>query len=283
MNRERVAIQGYDGCFHHIAAQGYYGPEIEILPCATFREVASRLGSGEADTALMAIENSIAGSILPNYAILQNSNLRVVGEIYLQIVQNLLVLPDVELSDIREVWSHPMALLQCADYLDQHPWRLVETEDTALSAAHIARDGVRHAAAIAGELPASLFGLKVIAPAINTIQSNHTRFVVLRRVDDPLALEPVLNPDFPINKASMFFEIGHRRGSLLAVLNTLQRYNINMTKLQSCPVPSDPWHYQFHLDMEFEDMAEYREAVQDMKALSQSLTVYGEYTKGRQI
>lgn len=283
MNIQRVAIQGYEGCFHHIAAQGYYGHNIEIVPCATFRELATRLTSGDVDTALMAIENSIAGSILPNYAILQNSSLRVVGEIYLQIVQNLLVLPDVELEDIREVWSHPMALLQCADYLDHHPWRMVETEDTALSAAKIAQQGVRHAAAIAGTLPAELFGLKVIAPAINTILNNHTRFVALRRLDDPLASEPAINPEQPINKASLFFQIGHRRGSLLAVLNTLQRYNINMTKLQSCPVPSDPWHYQFHLDMEFDELAEYREAVLDMKALSESLTVYGEYTKGRQI
>ena len=251
----RVAIQGYEGCFHHIAAEGYFGEGIEIVPCATFRELTRRLEEGAAESALMAIENSIAGSILPNYGLLQDRRLRVVGEIYLQIKQNLLMLPDVELSEIREVWSHPMALLQCADYLDDKGWRLVETEDTALSAAQIAREGVRHAAAIAGELPARLFGLKVAAPEINTIRNNHTRFMVLRRSADCREDE---NRD-TINKASMFFQVGHRKGTLANVLNTMERYNINMTKLQSYPVPSDPFRYLFHLDMEFQDVWEYRE------------------------
>lgn len=275
----RVAIQGYEGCFHHIAAEGYFGEGIEIVPCATFRELTRRLEEGAAESALMAIENSIAGSILPNYGLLQNRRLRVVGEIYLQIKQNLLMLPDVELSEIREVWSHPMALLQCADYLDDKGWRLVETEDTALSAAQIAREGVRHAAAIAGELPARLFGLKVAAPEINTIRNNHTRFMVLRRSADCREDE---NRD-TINKASMFFQVGHRKGTLANVLNTMERYNINMTKLQSYPVPSDPFRYLFHLDMEFQDVWEYREAVLHMSAVSDGLTVYGEYTRGRHI
>ncbi len=275
----RVAIQGYEGCFHHIAAEGYFGEGIEIVPCATFRELTRRLEEGAAESALMAIENSIAGSILPNYGLLQDRRLRVVGEIYLQIKQNLLMLPDVELSEIREVWSHPMALLQCADYLDDKGWRLVETEDTALSAAQIAREGVRHAAAIAGELPARLFGLKVAAPEINTIRNNHTRFMVLRRSTDCREDE---NRD-TINKASMFFQVGHRKGTLANVLNTMERYNINMTKLQSYPVPSDPFRYLFHLDMEFQDVWEYREAVLHMSAVSDGLTVYGEYTRGRHI
>ena len=275
----RVAIQGYEGCFHHIAAEGYFGEGIEIVPCATFRELTRRLEEGAAESALMAIENSIAGSILPNYGLLQDRRLRVVGEIYFQIKQNLLMLPDVELSEIREVWSHPMALLQCADYLDDKGWRLVETEDTALSAAQIAREGVRHAAAIAGELPARLFGLKVAAPEINTIRNNHTRFMVLRRSADCREDE---NRD-TINKASMFFQVGHRKGTLANVLNTMERYNINMTKLQSYPVPSDPFRYLFHLDMEFQDVWEYREAVLHMSAVSDGLTVYGEYTRGRHI
>lgn len=274
-----VAIQGYEGCFHHIAAEGYFGREITILPCATFRGVVRALEEGSADTAVMAIENSIAGSILPNYGLLQDRRLRVVGELYLQIKQNLLVLPDVELEEIREVWSHPMALLQCADYLDDKGWRLVETEDTALSARQVAEQQVRHAAAIAGELPARLFGLKVIAPEINTIKNNHTRFMVLRRREDCPEDE---NRD-AINKASMFFQVGHHRGSLVSVLNTMERYNINMTKLQSYPVPSDPFHYLFHLDMEFQDVWEYREAVMHMSAVSDSLTVYGEYTRGQHI
>lgn len=272
----KVAIQGYEGCFHHIAAEGFFGQGIEIVPCSTFRGVVKALEEGSADAAMMAIENSIAGSILSNYGLLQDRRLRVVGELYLQIKQNLLVLPDVELEEIREVWSHPMALLQCADYLDDKPWRLVETEDTALSARQVAEQGARHVAAIAGELPARLFGLKVIAPEINTIKTNYTRFMVLRRSSDCKEDE---NRD-SINKASMYFQVGHHKGSLVSVLNTMERYNINMTKLQSYPIPSDPFHYLFHLDMEFQDVWEYREAVLHMSALSDNLTVYGEYTRG---
>lgn len=275
----KVAIQGYEGCFHHIAAEGVFGTGIRIVPCATFRGVVKALEEGTADAAMMAIENSIAGSILPNYGLLQNRRLRVVGEIYLQIKQNLLALPGVGFDDIREVWSHPMALLQCADFLDEKGWRLVETEDTALSAAQVARGGNRHAAAIAGELPARLFGLEILAPEINTISNNHTRFMVLRRSEDCPEDE---NRD-RINKASMYFKVGHHKGSLVGVLGTMERYNINMTKLQSYPVPSDPFHYLFHLDMEFQDVWEYREAVMHMSSVSEGLTVYGEYTKGMHI
>lgn len=275
-DRLKVAIQGYEGCFHHIAAEGFFGPQIEIVPCATFRGVAQSLESGAADTALMAIENSIAGSILANYGILQNSNLRVIGEVYLQIKQNLLVSPGVDLSEITEVWSHPMALLQCANFLDDKGWRLVETEDTALSARHVAEGKVRHAAAIAGELPARLFGLEIAAPEINTIRNNHTRFMVLRRSEDCQCEVP----NDRINKASLYFQVGHHKGALVSVLNTLERYNINMTKLQSYPVPSDPFHYMFYVDLEFQDVWEYREAVMHMTSVSQGLNVYGEYTKG---
>ncbi len=272
----KVAIQGYEGSFHHIAAEGVFGSGIEIVPCATFRKVTQTLDSGAADAALMAIENSIAGSILPNYGLLQNTRLRVVGEIYLQIKQHLLVLPGVTLDQITEVWSHPMALLQCAEYLDDKGWRLVETEDTALSASHIAQGCVSHAAAIAGELPARLFGLEIIAPEINTIRNNYTRFVVLRRGEDCPEDE---NRD-QINKASLYFEVSHTKGSLVGVLKTMERYNINMTKLQSYPIPSDPFRYLFYLDMEFQNVWEYREAVLHMSSVSERLTVYGEYTKG---
>ena len=272
----KVAIQGYEGCFHHIAAEGFFGQGIEIVPCATFRGVVKALEEGSADAALMAIENSIAGSILPNYGLLQDRRLRVVGELYLQIRQNLLVLPDVELEDIREVWSHPMALLQCADYLDDKPWRLVETEDTALSARQVAEQGARHAAAIAGELPARLFGLKVIAPEINTIKTNYTRFMVLRRSAECKEDE---NRD-AINKASMYFQVGHHKGSLVSVLNTMERYNINMTKLQSSPIPSVPWHYMFHVDMEFDSMDDYNRVIERMRRACLELHVYGVYKKG---
>lgn len=270
----KVAIQGFEGCFHHIAAEEFFGTKsqsVEIVPCGTFRALATTLLEGRSDAAVMAIENSIAGSILPNYNILQNSSLKVVGEIYLQIQQNLLVLPDVELEDIQEVQSHPMALLQCTDYLDDKGWRLIETEDTALSAKHIAEHGLRTSAAVAGYLPAQLYGLKILVPQINTIHNNHTRFLVLTRSDDDS-----LNPP-QINKASLYFTVSHTHGSLNKVLKSMELYEMNMTKLQSYPIPTDPWHYIFHLDMEFSSLEQYRAAIGLMSHHSEEFCVYGEY------
>ncbi|MBQ5894746.1 MAG: chorismate mutase, partial [Rikenellaceae bacterium] len=180
---KKIAIQGYDGCFHQIVAYEYFGRDVQTLPCDTFRQVAQMVRSGEADYGVMAIENSIAGSIIANYSILQDANLQVAGEYYLPIEQNLMVLPDVELEDITEVESHPMALLQCTEYLDTRPWRLIESEDTALSARHVAEKGLRHTAAVASRLAAEMFGLKIIAPAINTVKNNYTRFMILKRYD----------------------------------------------------------------------------------------------------
>src|ERR1700742_444239 len=162
----RVSIQGYEGSFHQVAAREFFGNEVQVITCATFRDVI-RIASNPAESegGVMAIENSIAGSILPNYNLLQKSSLRVVGEIYLQIRQHLLVNPGVQLEDIREVHSHPMALLQCIDFLEKHPeWKLVETEDTALSARHLQQHRNRHTAAIASRLAANLFGLEILAP-----------------------------------------------------------------------------------------------------------------------
>lgn len=273
MDKKSVAIQGYEGSFHEIAAVGYFGPEIETVPCATFRRVARLVEAGEVDYGLIAIENSIAGSILPNYSILQSSGVKVTGEIYLRIRQNLMACEGVRLEDIEEVQSHPMAILQCTDYLDDKGWRLVETEDTALSAKVIAEKGLRNAAAIAGSLAAEKFGLTIIAPDINTIQNNHTRFLVLERSDSGHVVEG-------IDKASMYFKVGHNRGSLLSVLQVIENLDINMSKLQSYPIPEDPWSYLFHVDMEFDSEADYRMAIQVMERVSQQLHVYGEYKKG---
>ena len=169
----KIAIQGYEGCFHQIVAHKFFGTNIETLPCDTFREVARKVKNGEADYGVMAIENSIAGSIIANYGILQDEDVQVSGEVYLPIVQNLMVLPGVTLDQITEVESHPMALLQCVDYLDSHPsWKLVESEDTALSAKRLAEEGNPHKAAIASTLAADLFGLEIIQPEINTIKKN---------------------------------------------------------------------------------------------------------------
>ncbi len=266
----KIAIQGYEGCFHHIAANDYFGRDISIMPQDTFRGVAAAVKRGEADMGMMAIENSIAGSIIANYSILQDAKLQVAGEIYLPIKQNLMVLPDVELEDIREVESHPMALLQCIDYLDSRPWKLVESEDTALSARHIAEKGLRHTAAIASELAAEMFGLKIIAPEINTIKSNYTRFMVLKRHDH--------NIDPHADKASLYFKTDHREGSLLRTLSQLQ--GINLSKLQSYPIPSEPWHYLFHIDLEFGCLNDYIRNLDRLQEAAEEVHVYGVYRSG---
>ena len=268
---QKIAIQGYEGCFHHIAAIEHFGRDIDILPCDTFRAVAAAVKRGEADMGLMAIENSIAGSIIPNYSILQDENLQVAGEVYLPIKQNLMVLPDVELEDIREVESHSMALLQCIDYLDEHPWKLIESEDTALSAKRVAEKGLRHTAAIASELAAEMFGLKIIAPEINTIKSNYTRFMVLKRYDH--------NIDNDANKASLYFKTDHKEGSLLKALSCLD--GINLSKLQSYPIPSEPWHYLFHIDLEFACLDDYILNLNRLQEVTREIHVYGVYKSGK--
>ena len=268
----KIAIQGYKASFHHIAANQYFGSDrIEIMPCDTFRGVAAAVKSGQADMGLMAIENSIAGSIIPNYSILQDENLQVAGEVYLPIRQNLMVLPGVELEDIHEVESHSMALLQCIEFLDQHPWKLVESEDTALSAQHIAHKGLRHTAAIVSELAAEIYGLKIIAPEINTNKSNYTRFMVLKRNDH--------NIDKGANKASLYFKTNHEEGSLLRALSSLR--GVNLSKLQSYPIPSEPWHYLFHIDLEFKCLDDYMSNLDRLQSATEEVHVYGVYRNGK--
>jgi prephenate dehydratase len=274
MNK-RVSIQGYEGSFHQVAAQQFFGKDVEVVTCATFREVVRVAASRkESDGGVMAIENSIAGSILPNYNLLQKSDLRVVGEIYLQIEQHLLVNPGVALADIREVHSHPMALLQCIDYLEKHPgWKLVETEDTALSAKHLHQHRGRHTAAIASGLAAELFGLEILAPSIQTMKNNYTRFLILQREENAMI---VSNP----NKASVNFHTDHSRGSLARVLTKIAEGGINLSKLQSFPIPGSEWEYSFHADMEFEGIGQFQEVIEAMKPITAELRIYGTYKKG---
>ena len=242
----KVSIQGYEGSFHQMAAMKFYGKNITIIPCATFNEVIKVASDpGEATGAVMAIENSIAGSILPNYNLLQRSNLTITGEVYLQINQNLIVNKGVNLQDIKEVHSHPMALQQCFTYLENHNWKLIETEDTALSAKHIHQHKSKHIAAIASKLAAELFDLKIIARNIHTMKNNYTRFLVLQKAQ---MAQPVSNA----NKASINFHTDHSKGSLAKVLTKIAEADINLSKLQSFPIPGSNFKYSFHADLEFE-------------------------------
>lgn len=278
---KKVAIQGYAGSFHHIAAQQYEGEAVEILPCDTFRAVARAVESGAVDYGVMAIENSIAGSILPNYNILQKCNVHIVGEICLQIRQNLMVNRGVKLEDICEVESHQMALLQCAEYLDAHPWRLVESADTALSAAELQKSGSRTTAAVAGELAAELFDLDIIAADIHTNRNNYTRFLILEYCDRTHFAPEVERTD--CNKASLYFKIPDTSGSLYETLGTMANLTINMTKLQSYPIPDQPFHYMFHVDMEFDDISQLRTVVNRMRNRNVEVHIYGVYNKNVEI
>lgn len=273
----KVSIQGYEGSFHQAAARQFFGKEVEVIPCDTFRQVVKIAASKkESDGGVMAIENSIAGSILPNYNLLQSSNLQITGELYLQIEQNLLVNPGVKLQDIREVHSHPMALQQCLDFLDKHGWKLVETEDTALSAKHIHDHRNKHTAAIASKLAAELYNLHILAPAIHTLKNNYTRFLILQRQE---AATEVVNAD----KASVNFHTDHSRGSLAKVLTRIAEGGINLSKLQSFPIPGSDWKYSFHADMEFDSIDQFNQVVDEIKPLTAGLKIYGVYKKGKTV
>ena len=274
----KVSIQGYEGSFHQVAAQQFFGKDIEVITCSTFREVIRVAASKkESDGGVMAIENSIAGSILPNYNLLQKSNLRVAGEIYLQIRQQLLVNPGVKLEDVREVHSHHMALLQCIDFLEKYPhWKLVETEDTALSAKLLHQHRSRHVAAIASKLAADLFTLDILAPNIHTMKNNYTRFLILQREDRALKVE---NAD----KASVNFHTDHSRGSLARVLTKIADGGINLSKLQSFPIPGSEWEYSFHADMEFDNLEQFEQVIESIRPITAELKIYGVYKKGRTV
>jgi prephenate dehydratase len=269
-----IAIQGYEGSFHQVAARHFFGKQVQVIPCDTFREVvqtasdSTRSGGG-----VMAIENSIAGSILANYNLLHKSKLRVIGEVYLQIRQNLMVNPGVSLEDIREVHSHTMALQQCYDFLDKQKWKLVETDDTALSAKHIQQRQSRHIAAIASKLAAELYGLEIVAPNIHTLKQNYTRFLLL---SPEATAETVQDAD----KASVYFHTDNSQGSLAKVLNRIAENGINLSKLQSCPIPGTDFKYGFHVDMEFDSKDQFDEVLKAISPYVEEVKVYGVYKRG---
>lgn len=270
-----VAIQGFEGSFHQIAAETFFGKGVPVVCCGNFRELIKKASDVNTCFAgLMAIENSIAGSLLPNYSLLQNADLVVVGEVYLQIRHHLLVNPGVSVEDIREVHSHPMAILQCIDFLDKHCWKLVETEDTALSAKHVHQHKSIHIASIASSLAADLFSLEKAAKDIQSQKNNYTRFLVLKRKEDASPIEAS-------NKASVNFTTDNSRGSLAKVLVKIAGEGINLTKLQSFPVPGSDWLYSFHADMEFETVEQFNALIKKVIPLTTQLKVYGVYRSGK--
>jgi prephenate dehydratase len=275
VSKNGICIQGYEGSFHQLAARIFFGKNVQIIPCATFRELVkittdANLSAG----AVMAIENSIAGSILPNYNLLQQSNLKVIGEVYLSISQNLLVSPGVQLKDIKEVHSHPMAILQCLDFVEKYNWKLIETDDTALSAKHVHQHKSKHIAAIASKLAAELFNLEVIAPDIQTEKTNITRFLVLNRIEDIVEISGA-------NKASIYFQTNHAKGILSQVLLAIAKQDINLSKLQSMPIPGSDFKYGFYADMEFDSKKQLDKVLKSIASLTNTVKLFGVYKKGK--
>ena len=271
----RVAIQGVPGAFHDIAARHFFGADrVELMPAHTFRQLVEEVESGVADTGLMAIENTIAGSIIGNYRLLTASKLRAVGEVYLRIRQNLMALPGQRVEDLLEVHSHPMAIAQCDEFFAQHPnIRLVEMEDTALSAQRIAQQQLQGVGAIASHLAASMYGLEILGDSIETNKQNFTRFLVLGRMEE---VKPITSSD----KVSLFFSLSHEVGSLHKVLAALAAHGANLTKIQSAPIEGKPWEYFFFVDFVTEEGVNWQTAVEAIRPFTHSLEVLGAYRQG---
>ncbi len=272
----KIAIQGIKGSNHHQVAKDCYGDDIELVECLSFDELVDKLLSKEADQGVMAIENSIAGSIIPNYALVHHNDLHIIGEYYLNIHHNLMVLKGQKISDISEVSSHPMALLQCKEYFRQYPHiKLVEDVDTAETAKRIQEQKLGHVAAIAPNVAAELYSLDIVAKEIQTIKNNATRFIIVQTKKDTL-------PEAEISKASIRFITDHKRGSLAAVLNVMSDCRLNLTKIQSLPVIETPWKYAFFVDVTFNDFADFTKAKSLLNIMAEDFKVLGEYKNVRQ-
>ena len=267
----KVAIQGIKGSFHHQVAQEYYDQNVEIDECLSFEELVDSLLSGKSDQAVMAIENSIAGPIIPNYALIDKNNLHIIGEHYLKIHQNLMALKGQKIENITEVHSHPMAILQCMDFLKKYPKiKLVEDKDTAETARRIQEKQLKGIAAIASTTAAEMYDLEILAPEIQTIKNNMTRFVIIKK-------ENSFVPENEIQRASIKFELDHKRGSLAAVLNVMSDCKLNLTKIQSLPKIEMPWKYSFFVDVTFDKYEDYAKAKSLLVIMAEYFKVLGEY------
>jgi prephenate dehydratase len=269
--KKRVAIQGIKASFHEEAAFKFFGEDIETVECNSFKETFQKLAKGEADYVVMAIENSIAGSLLPNYSLLREYNFPVIGEVYLPIKLHLMALPGVKFEDIKTVTSHPIAIRQCGDFLDEFPKiKVVESSDTAACAKKIRDEQLTDTAAIANNLAAKLYGLTVLERSIESNKKNYTRFLILtdKQVD-------IKNP----NKASLCFQVTNDAGSLVKVLNILAELDINMSKVQSMPVLGRRNEYNFYVDIEWNKAENYDDAIRRIVKHTINFSIMGEYVK----
>ncbi|MBL7472443.1 prephenate dehydratase [Robertkochia sediminum] len=271
---QRIAIQGIKGSFHHQVVMEYFG-DSAVEECMSFDALVDAVISKKANAAVMAIENSIAGSIIPNYALIDANRLHIIGEHYLNIHHNLMGLKGQTIEDIKEVYSHPMALLQCKKFFKQYPHiKLVEDADTAEVARRIHQGNLKGVGAIAGKAAAGLYDLEILAAEIQTIRNNETRFVVVQPTNSVI-------PTDKINKASMKFELDHKRGSLATVLNVMSDCKLNMTKIQSLPIMETPWKYAFFVDVTFEDYQHFQKARSVLEIMAEKFRIHGEYINAK--
>lgn len=267
-----IAIQGIEASFHEVAAEKYFGTDINTIECLSFQRLCDALKNKESDFAVMAIENSIAGSLLQNYGLLQEYGFKVIGEVYLRIKMNLMALPGTELKDLKFAQSHPIAIRQCSHFLKSlEGVHVEEKEDTAICAKNIAQKKLEGVGAVASEAAAEKFGLEILAKGIETNKKNFTRFLVLANESEANPLN---------NKASVFFQLPHDPGALAKILNVFAEGEINLTKIQSVPIVGKPYEYNFHLDFEWKDYSKYEVAMQNVAKIAENLEIIGEYQKG---
>lgn len=270
----KVSIQGYAGAFHEAAARAHFtNHEVVTVPAHTFSDVVTQVESGQSDVGLMAIENTLAGSLMDNYDLLQVADLRITAEVYLRIRLNLMALPGTSIGDLREVYSHPVALMQCREFFKAWPKiKVIKAVDTALSAREVMESEDATRGAIASGAAAALYGLEILAPGIETNKLNHTRFLVLERGRDHLTDTG--------NKVSLSFSTNHESGSLYKVLMVLAAYQINLTKIQSKPIVGRPWQYRFHVDFLLEGHVPLDRALDAIRPICSELRVLGVYDQG---
>ena len=272
----KIAIQGEVGSYHDVASHYYFeGEDIELVCCDTFEDVFEEMKKDSNVIGMVAIENTIAGSLLHNYELLRDSGMQIVGEHKLRISHSIMCLPDEDWEDITEVNSHPVALMQCRDFLSRHRnLKVVEVSDTAGAAADISKGQIHGHAAICHKDAATIYGMKVLQEGIETNKHNFTRFLILANPQQALQMRNLQD----VNKSSLVFTLPHEEGSLSAILSVLSFYKLNLTKIQSLPIIGKEWQYMFYIDLSFTDYTRYRQAINAITPLTSNLKLLGEYT-----
>ena len=276
----KVVMQGFRGSYHEIAARRYFGADVEVVPCLNFDEMFKMMEMDRTLSGIVAIENTVSGSILPNYTLIKDSGTFVSGECKLRISMNLLAYPGQSIDDILEVRSHPLALLQCKDFFNNYPTiSLIDSVDTALSAKEISETGLLGSGVVASKLAAELYGLEMLAEGIESNTRNFTRFLILEPKGDNSKREHKFMDG--INKASIVFKLPHRKGTLVELLSGFSENGCSLTTIQSNPIIGVEWEYLFFADMLFDNYERYQKAIEKASTLCREFGIIGEYKEGK--